>query len=179
MSDPTRRHVSAMNSAVEPHRGVGRHPQAANTDDGQLARRACTAAIMQLTGGRGSTLFTTNHNAGAMTHPQVSHMYSLQKQTLIHYQFTIILQEIWKLRYCKHAIERIPRTLDTITEEDMEDLEIRRSYEGHLEDLARAYVELPGLEYAITNRIVMLSSRARREFMRLHGEEVNEALGFY
>lgn len=27
----------------------------------------------------------------------------------------------------------------TITEEDMEDLEIRRSYEGHLEDLARAY----------------------------------------
>ncbi|KAJ5336564.1 uncharacterized protein N7506_004586 [Penicillium brevicompactum] len=163
MSDPIRRHVSAMNSALEPHRGVGRHPQAANTDDGQLARRACTAAIMQLTGGRGSTLLTTNHIAGAMTHPQ----------------FAIILQEIWKLRYCKHAIERIPRTLDTITEEDMEDLEIRRSYEGHLEDLARAYVELPGLEYAITNRIVMLSSRARREFMRLHGEDVNEALGFY
>lgn len=77
MSDPTRRHVSAMNSALEPHRGVGHHPQAANTDDGHLARRACTAAIMQLTGGRGSTLLTTNHNAGAMTHPQVSHIYTL------------------------------------------------------------------------------------------------------
>lgn len=179
MSDPTRRHISAMNSALEPRRGVGRHSQAANTDDGQLARRACTAAINQVFGGRGSTLPTINRDAGVITHPQVSHMYSFEKRTLIQCEIASILRDIWNLRFFRNEIDRIPSTLATVTEADLMDLEVRIAYQAHVEDFVRARTELLGMEQQIRRRIVMLKPRLRRELWEQHGERVNEELGFF
>ena len=140
--------------------------------DGELARRACTTAIVQLTGGRGSTLPTTNRDAGVMIHPQVSDI-------LLWKANPDPLPDILNLRFFRNEIDRIPSTLATVTKANLMDLVVRISYQAQVEDFMRARTELSGIEQEIHTRIIMLKPRLRRQFWEQHGEYVNGALGFF
>ncbi|CAI7671664.1 unnamed protein product [Penicillium bialowiezense] len=159
-----------MESTFESRHGARSHSQAHNSGIEPSVERAPSNARIRASASAGSVPHITTRDVDGIARREASRRRSSENQPLIHHQFGPILRKIYKLR--------IPCALGSVTVTDMRDLEIRRSYRGQVEDFARACAELSGLEDEIRTRIVMLRPHVRRQFMRLYGEQVDEAIGF-
>lgn len=167
-----------MESTFESRHGARSHSQAHNSGIERSVEVAPSNANLRAHAGAGSAPHITTRDIDGIARREASYRRSSENQPLIHHQFGPILRQIYKLRYLRNEISRIPCALGSVTVTDMRDLEIRRSYRGQVEDFARACAELSGLEDEIRTRIVMLRPHVRRQFMRLYGEQVDEAIGF-